>query len=254
MVIYIIILAIVQGLTEFLPVSSSGHLVLLNLFFGIKSDFLLLSILLHLATLFSVAFVLRKSVLNLIKHPFGKDMQTLFIATVPTVIIVLLFKDFFSGAFDGRYLPFCFMLTAVIISLSELLRKRSSGDGKVDKKTASVMGIFQGLAVLPGVSRSGATMCAGLASGKDRVKVTEFSFLMSVPIILASMALEIYEYSSSGAVLQIMWYELAVGFLVAFIVGIFAVKFMLRLVEKHSLLPFAVYLFVLSILSFFCIF
>ncbi|MBE7082667.1 MAG: undecaprenyl-diphosphate phosphatase, partial [Clostridiales bacterium] len=124
MLFFIIILAIVQGLTEFLPVSSSGHLVLLNKFFGISNDFLLLSVILHVATLLSVVWVLRKQVWQIIRHPFSKQTKLLVVATIPTVVIVVLFKGFFDSAFDGRFLPICFMLTAMLILVSEYLSKK----------------------------------------------------------------------------------------------------------------------------------
>lgn len=254
MVGYIIILAIVQGLTEFLPVSSSGHLVLLNKFFGISNDFLLLSIILHLATLFSVVIVLRKEIIEVLKHPFGEMGRYLIISTLPTIAIVLLFKGVINKSFNGDFLPICFMLTAIVIIVSELISKRKDGNNKtVDKKCALFMGIAQGIAVLPGISRSGATICAGLMSGKGRKEVARYSFLMSIPIICASLIFEVYEYIFGGQALSLIWSELLLGFIVAFVVGIFAVKFMLKIVEKYSLVCFSLYLIIVSILSFFAL-
>lgn len=250
----IIVLAIVQGLTEFLPVSSSGHLVLLNKFFGISNDFILLSVILHVATLFSVVWVLKKEVIEIVKRPFGEMGKKLIIATIPTIIIVLLFKGIIDKSFEGGALPFCFMLTAIVIVISEFLNKYNHKKNKDINKTTSIfMGIAQGIAVLPGISRSGATICMGLGLGKDRKEVAHFSFLMSIPIIVASLIFEIYEYLQAGQALTLMWYEILVGFIVAFITGIIAVKFMLKVVEKHSLIFFAIYLVALSVISFFVI-
>lgn len=252
MIFYIIVLAFVQGLTEFLPVSSSGHLLLLSKLFGINNDFLLLSVILHVATLLSVLIVLRSQVKEIIKNPFGNLSKKLILATIPTVVIVILFKSFFDNAFYGKYLPFCFMLTAVLIVLSEFICKNRTNINKpLTSKDAIIMGIAQGVAVLPGISRSGATICTGLICGNNREDVAHFSFLMSVPIILASLVLEVYEYVKVGQVLTISWYELIIGFIVAFITGLFSVKFMLRLIEKRSLVIFAVYLVIIAILSFF---
>ena len=254
MIFSIIILALVQGLTEFLPVSSSGHLVLLNKFFGIQNDFLLLSVILHLATLFSVVWVLRREVLEIVKNPFGETTIKLIISTLPTVVLVLLFKSIVDKSFNGDFLPICFMLTAFLIMVSEWLSKKNGKKYKsITKKTALIMGIAQGIAILPGISRSGATICAGLAEGNDRKETAHYSFLMSIPIICASLVYEVYEYFTSGQGLTVLWYELLVGFLVAFITGIFAVKFMLNIVEKHSLVWFSVYLIIISIVSFFVI-
>lgn len=252
MIFYIVVLAFVQGLTEFLPVSSSGHLLLLSKLFGINNDFLLLSVILHVATLLSVLIVLKSEVKELIKHPFGDLSKKLILATIPTVVIVILFKSFFNNAFDGKYLPFCFMLTSVLIVLSEFICKKKTNLTKtITSKDSIIMGIAQGIAVLPGISRSGATICTGLICGKNREEVAHFSFLMSIPIILASLVLEVYEYVKVGQVLIISWYELLIGFIVAFITGLFAVKFMLKLIEKHSLMIFAVYLVIIAIISFF---
>ena len=254
MIFFVVVLAIVQGLTEFLPVSSSGHLVLLNKFFGIQNDFLLLSVILHVATLFSVLLVLRKDIVQLFKDPFGKLSQKLIISTIPTVLIVILFKSFIDSSFDGRFLPFCFMLTAVLLVVSEIISKKAESRQKpISKTMALIMGIAQGIAVLPGISRSGATICSGLIQKGKREEITHFSFLMSIPIILASLVLEIYEYISVGQALTLVWYELVIGFIVAFITGVFAVKFMLNVVKKHSLVWFAIYLFVIAIVSFFVI-
>ena len=146
------------------------------------------------------------------------------------------------------------MLTAVVLVISEIISKKSQGHQKdISKSMAFIMGIAQGIAVLPGISRSGATICAGLIQKGKREQVTHFSFLMSIPIILASLILEIYEYISIGQALTLAWYELLIGFIFAFVSGIFAVKFMLNIVKKHSLVWFAIYLFVISILSFFVI-
>jgi len=250
MLIPVIILAFVQGLTEFLPVSSSGHLVLLSKLFGISNDFLLLSVLLHVATLFSVIFVMKDEIKELIKNPYGKMGKNLIIATLPTVIIVLLFKGVFDKSFSGAYLPICFMLTAFLIVLTEILKRYQKNDKSITKKISVFMGIAQGIAVFPGISRSGATICTGLISRGKKDEVANFSFLMSIPIIIASLILEIYEYVSSGQAIVLAWYELLVGFIVAFIVGLFAVKFMLKIIKKHSLIWFAIYLIFISVISF----
>ncbi len=251
MLLYIIFLAIIQGITEFLPISSSGHLVLFNKIFAIKGDFLLLSIVLHVATLFSVLIVLRKEITYIVKNPFGDTGKKLIFATIPTVIFVLLFKGIIDDSFNGNYLPICFLITAFLIVVAELVKNKKVKNKELNKKTALIMGIFQGMAVFPGISRSGSTICAGLLCGANRTETTRFSFLMSIPIIVASLLLGVFEYAISGQALVLIWYELLVGFVVAFLTGIVSVKFMLRLVEKHSLIWFSIYLIIISVVSFF---
>ena len=121
-----LILGIVQGLTEFLPVSSSGHLTLLNKIFGIEGNTLILTILLHVATLFAVFFVLRKEIWQLIRHPFSLEARNLYIATIPTILIVLLSKGFLEDEFSSaRLLPYFFILTAVILAVTNIIDERN---------------------------------------------------------------------------------------------------------------------------------
>ena len=248
MLVYIILLAVVQGLTEFLSVSSSGHMVLLNRLLGIQNDFLFLSILLHVATLFSVLFCFRREIVGIIKNPFGKAGKLIIFASLPTVAIVILLRDSVMSTFSGNLLPFCFMLTACFIILTEVFSRRNCVK-PIGGKVAFVMGLVQGIAVIPGISRSGSTICAGTFMGAEKKEVAKFSFLMSVPIIVGSMLFEIREYIKVGYSFSFNPYEILVGFLVSFIVGLFSIKFMLRFIEK-SFIPFAIYLIFLSAFSF----
>lgn len=251
MTIWIAILyGIIQGATEFLPVSSSGHLVLLNLIFKIDGNFIFFSLLLHLATLFAVLFVLRKQVFYLIKNPLSNLAKKLYIATIPTIIIALLFMDAFKSSFSGAFLPFCFMLTAVFLFMVEILGTKKFKP--IGKKSALVMGLAQGIAILPGISRSGATIIAGLFCKGSRKEVSEFSFLMSIPIILASLAYEIFSCIGSGApIFDTPLLPTFIAFVFAFGVGILCVKFMVNMLQKIKLYYFSIYLVFISIFSLF---
>lgn len=255
-----LILGIVQGLTEFLPVSSSGHLFLLNKIFGINGDFLLVSILLHLATLLAVVIVFYKEIWQLIKHPFSKQACNLYIATIPTIIIVLLFKKSIDNIFgNSALLPFCFMLTAVLLFVTYLLSNKKQKsyenqfEGTIRWTSAFSMGIAQGLAIIPGISRSGSTICTGLLLGESKKDCAKFSFLMSIPIILASMLYEILFTSSTSTLSQIGIIPLLIAFISAFLVGILSIKFMLKIVEKAKYYYFSIYLFVLAIITMFIV-
>lgn len=257
-----LVLGIVQGLTEFLPVSSSGHLTLLNKIFGIDGNTLLLTILLHIATLFAVLYVLRKEIWQLIKHPFSREAKNLYLATIPTVLIVLISKGFLEDSFkSAKLLPYCFMLTAVLLAVTFFLSEKTKQKNlyypsvgfRSNARTSIVMGIAQGLAVLPGISRSGSTICAGLLSGEDRGKVAKFSFIMSVPIILASMLYEIIKGDFGVLATEGMAAPIAISFIASFIVGIASIKLMLRVVEKAKYYWFSIYLVAISILSFFVV-
>ena len=262
-ILFALLLGIVQGLTEFLPVSSSGHLTLLNKIFGVKENTLILAILLHLATLFAVVFVLRKELWELIKHPFGRKAINLYIATIPTVFIVLLTKSFLEDSFqNAKLLPYCFLITAFLLLLTFFIKKKynyknlnflNKDEFNKNTKTSLLMGIAQGLAILPGISRSGSTICAGLINGENKETVARFSFLMSVPIIIASMIWEIASGSLHNIANSDMILPLIVSFLSAFLIGILSIKLMLKVVKKAKYYWFSIYLIFISIVSFFLV-
>lgn len=252
-ILYYIILGLVQGLTEFLPVSSSGHLVLLNILWGKQDNFIFVSVLLHIATLLAVLLVFRKEVVQLILHPFSRQAKLIYTATIPTVIIVLLFKGVFESSFSGTFLPICFIITAVLLLVTSLFSKQRNVK-EMSYKSALIMGISQGIAVFPGISRSGATICTGLLMGEDKKQTTKFSFLMSLPIIVCSMLYEVFGAVSSGApIFEGNVFLLIVAFIVAFVSGVFAIKFMLKIVEKGKYWYFSIYLFILGVVMFFII-
>jgi undecaprenyl-diphosphatase len=241
-----IILGFVQGLTEFLPVSSSGHLLLLQYFFGIEDSPLLFDIILHLATLTAVIIVLRKKIWQLIRKPFQKTTYCLIVATAITCVMVLIahFAGWTDLMRDYRILPITFMITAIALFVVTILPKRKEGD--VTYKTGIIAGIAQGIAVIPGISRSGATIAASFATGVKREEAAEFAFLMSIPIIVASFVFELI--NSGGAVASMSFWPVALGFIAALISGIFAIKVMLALVKRIKLYWFSIYLVVLAII------
>lgn len=239
-----------QGLTEFLPVSSSGHLVLFNKLFGVDCNFVFFSVLLHLATLLSVLIVLWKEIKFLFKNPFSKPAKMLYAATIPTIIIVLCFKGFFEESFNGGLLPLCFMITAILLIVTQVFGKTVHRK-KLSYKTAITIGIVQGLAVLPGISRSGSTICTGVLCGLDSKNASRFSFLLSIPIILASIFHELLDIIITGAPLfDVGIVPSLIAFVCAFVVGLFCVKFMLTAFQKISLWWFAGYLIILAGVAF----
>lgn len=245
MTIYIaIFLAIVQGLTEFLPVSSSGHLVLFQKIFGVNVDCLLFDIVLHLGTLVAVCIVYYKSIFEIIKHPFCEKAQKLIIATIPTVLIALLFKDAIKSSFQGDYLFVGFLVTAVIMFIADYSAKHNYQYKNLGYGNAVVMGLFQGLAIFPGISRSGSTITAGITQGVRRSESAEFSFLMSIPAILGSLVFELVDIR--GSALTVSFPVLLAGFLFSAVSGYLAIKFMLKVIKKAKFIWFGVYLAVLS--------
>jgi undecaprenyl-diphosphatase len=244
-----IILGITQGLTEFLPVSSSGHLVLLQSIFAIQDDVVLFDVFLHLATLFAVFIFFFKDVLNLFKPPFN-TLFYLIIATIPAALAMLLFEDFIEDFFTGTYLCFGFLITAILLVITEITAKKSTikysdVDG-INAKKSFVMGVAQAVAIIPGISRSGSTICAGVLSGADKKSVAEFSFFMSMPIIFGSAVVSMFK--TEGASIDIL--PLLFGMAAAFFTALLAIKIMMKIIQKSNYKWFAVYLFAISALTF----
>lgn len=244
-IIIAIILGIIQGLTEFLPISSSGHLVLAGQIFNIYENSILFSIILHLGTLFAVLFVFKNSVIELIKQPFSKKSKMLILATIITLIIAVLFNDFFEEAFNGGLLAFSFLLTASFLITAEYIAKKYKNAKNLNYTNTAVMGVFQGMAILPGVSRAGATISSAVVQGVNKNDAAEFSFLMSIPIIIASLVWELFKIGEQSVSLQVL--PSIAGFLTATLFGVFAIKIMLKVISSAKYFYFSIYLIVLSV-------
>jgi undecaprenyl-diphosphatase len=282
-IIEAIILGAVQGITEFLPVSSSGHLVLLQEIFGIQEPTLLFDTMVHVGTLVAVCSVLWKDIWSLLKKIIQPLTLYLIIGTIPAVVAALLFRGSIEAAFSSTsFLGFAFLITTGLLVFSELFYKRkrnASGDASGDKADnkdnnevavsnegqaevhltgkgpenmtwidALIIGIFQAVAITPGISRSGATLSAAFIRGLSRDFAVRFSFLLSIPAILGALVLQIKDLGSEGSVGGIGAVPLAVGAIVAAVVGFFSIKLMLKIVREKSLLGFALYTGILGIL------
>lgn len=248
------ILGLVQGLTEFLPVSSSGHLVLLERLFGITEGQGFFAVMLHVGTLIAVCIAMRKEIAAIFKQPAKQVLRYLLIlgiATVPLVIFALLFNDLIDLMNDGRYLGFAFILTGVILTIGENFSQLNKNKPKKNEATffsAIIAGLMQAVAIFPGVSRSGATITGSLFTGLDRKSCANFAFLMSIPAILGSLLYEGYSTFKTIGFGSIDWLPVVVGVAVSLISGFIAVKFMLSLIAKKKLYGFAIYTLALGII------
>lgn len=241
-IIKYIFIGFIQGLTEFLPISSSGHIVLFGSMFNLD-NLLLISVVAHVGTLFAVIFCYRKQLFTLIRHPFNKTNLNLIIATIPTVILVLLFNSFFENSFSTKTLVWGFLISAVLLVIADF---KKDSINPVNKRSALYIGLAQGLALLPGISRSGSTLVCGLLVGVEKNQALDFSFLMSIPIIVASA---IYESIKLFSVqITINWLGIFVVLITSFMFGILSIKIMLKLVKKNKLYFFSIYLIVLSLI------
>ena len=246
----LIILCLIQGLTEFLPVSSSGHLMIAEKFFNITNNTLLLNLFLHLATLSAVVFVYRKNIFELIKNPFQSKSLKLIMATIITVIIAGIYEVFDFGKYLDKYLGIYFLITAILLMITHIFQKKvlAIKCGEIGYKSSIVSGLVQGFAVLPGISRSGSTISSLILLGNDESKSSEFSFLLSIPIIVGGFIFELFKIDNySELVKNINILEIIFAFVFTFIVAIIAIKITVKLLKKNKFIYFSIYLFILSI-------
>lgn len=256
----LILLGIIQGLTEFLPVSSSGHLVLLYNIFGIENDVVLLSILLHVATLLAVIVYYRKELSNLIRHPFCPTNLKIVVTTVSTCLMVLAIYPLLKIGFGGNYLPLFFVISGILLWISDIFSKKDTSFSvpcdisniPISYSQAIVIGLSQGIACIPGISRSGTTIAVSKLIGVKNINTT-YSFLISIPIIIGSLLLEII----GGATLTgVNIWGVLVAFVICFAIGLASIKICHHFVRQNSLKVFSIYLFVLAlflILNEFCL-
>jgi undecaprenyl-diphosphatase len=252
----LVLFGILQGLTEFLPVSSSGHLALFQYFSRSIDEHLSLNIAVHVGTLLTVLIFYRSDIRQILsglkqgeKEAVAMTLQIL-VASLPTAIIGLLLKKHLYWALTNPVVAAsCLIVTGLILFFSDRIQVSESfqsGFG-VGVMPAFLVGVVQGFAVLPGISRSGSTIVAGLCLGMNPKNASRFSFLISVPAIAGAGLLEVLELESG-----VDWGSLLVGALVSFLVGMFAIAWMVRVTLKGGLRPFSYYVFVLSGLFFVC--
>lgn len=239
-----IIFGLIQGLSEFLPVSSSGHLLVFHHIFGITSeDNMTFIIVLNMGSLIPLLWVFRKELKELVLNPFQKTTALLIIATVPLVIVTIFFQDFIESMFHLiDFLPFGFIVTGVALLLSDKLKTNYGAIKELRLIHALLIGCAQAVAVFPGISRSGSTITASLATGMDRENAAKFSFLMSIPAAFGAITLRVGHIVSGRILLDdLNFVNLGAGFITAAVTGYLAINFMLAIVKKAKLKYFAIY-------------
>ncbi len=243
-----LILGIIQGLTEFLPVSSSGHLEIVKAIFGenqAPKESMLMTVMLHGATALSTIVVFRKDIMEilsgLLQFKWNEEMKfslKIIISMVPAAIVGVVFSDELETFFNGQlqFVGFMLLLTGALLFLAD---RAKSTDKKVGFGHSLIIGISQMIAILPGISRSGATISTAVLLGIDKEKAARFSFLMVVPLILGKVAKDILSGEISSDSSQIL--PLAVGFIAAFVTGLLACTWMIKIVKNSKLSYFAIY-------------
>ncbi len=264
-----IFLGVIQGLTEFLPVSSSGHLVFFQNLLGFKEPEILFDVSLHLGTLLAV-FIFFKSDLMLIvldikrylsdiisgKSPLSSIKERphalfafwVIIGTIPTGIIGVLFKDTLESLFGKvQLVGLMIIVTGIIVGISKLIPQSYMKKNRLGVLSAILIGIAQGIAIIPGISRSGSTIVCGLLCGIERELAARFSFLLSIPAILGAMVLQL----SSHELPAITFTPMITGFIVAAVSGLFALKVLMKIVKRGNLSWFAPYCWLIGLVVIF---
>ncbi|HKM28489.1 MAG TPA: undecaprenyl-diphosphate phosphatase [Anaerovoracaceae bacterium] len=262
-------MGLIQGLAEFLPISSSGHLALAQYFFGIdESKVLLFAVLLHLGTLISVFVVYWKDIcelcvelvvtikdlftgkgLRLEERPIRKLGIMIIVATIPTAIIGLLFNDYFEALYLSLIgIGVGLLITGFLLIFAERMGAANKGIEKMNFRNAIFVGVLQGIAICPGISRSGSTMVGGLITGLNRAFAVKFAFLISIPSILGSVILEAPDAIKAGVDMAQMG-PIIVGVVVAAISGFVAIKTMIRVVSNKKLSYFSYYVWALGLFA-----
>ncbi|MGC9512872.1 MAG: undecaprenyl-diphosphate phosphatase [Fidelibacterota bacterium] len=258
----VMIIAIVQGLTEFLPVSSSGHMVLTEALFGLKVPGITLEIALHFGTFMSVLLVFRKEIIHILISFFTKIWKIrqiplnyredewfrmavlVLLSMIPAILVALFLRDFIEGLFEStRSVGIALIFTGLLLFITQWaprVRKPLKGWNVL------FMGIFQALAMIPGISRSGSTISAGLLAGVDREKIAKFSFIMALPLIIGATILEIPEIKGGS---QISLFNISLGMLVAFLTGIVALKWLIKILMRGRLSSFSYYCVLLGFIT-----
>ncbi len=257
-----LILGLVQGLTEYLPVSSSGHLAIGQALFGMENgdDNLMFTVAVHVATILSTIVILWSEIDWILKGLFKFEMNAetkyvlnIIVSMIPVGIVGLFFKDYVEDIFGSGLLIVgcCLLVTAALLIFSYYARPRQKSH--ISMRDAFIIGLAQAVAVLPGLSRSGSTIATGLLLGNKKESLAQFSFLMVIPPILGEALLDVLKAVKGEAVMGgIELLPLTVGFLAAFVSGCLACKWMISIVKKGKLIYFGIYCAIVGAVTILC--
>jgi len=250
-----IISGVVQGIAEFLPISSSGHLIIVRELFGIEIESLSFDVAVHVATLIAVVWVMRVEILDIVKEFFSKKFWNsiglkIAVATIPAVIIGLLIRgDILDALRTTQVVAYSLIFWGVVLYIADVSVKKQKGFVKKLKKIkwaqAIFIGLAQAIALIPGTSRAGITMTAGMFAKIDRARAARFSFLLSIPAILGAGVLSTFDAIETGLDVEVS--ILIIGCASALLSGIIAIRFLLKFLEKGSFFGFAVYRIIIGI-------
>ncbi|MBQ7348938.1 MAG: undecaprenyl-diphosphate phosphatase [Clostridia bacterium] len=247
-----IVLGAVQGLCEFLPVSSSGHLILMQRWLGVTTGGLFFDVMLHIGTLIPVVIVFYREIISLFSKPY-KRLWLLIVATIPAMLTGVLLGDLIDGFFyrgdllSAILLSVTFVLTAAELLFAERISKKNENALPLSLKNAFIMGVAQGVAIAPGLSRSGTVISAGVFSKLNKNDTASFAFLMSIPVVLGAALISGYKAIKGGLVVESV--PLLMGMITAAVTGYIAIKTMLKVIKKANYKWFSLYLMIIAVLS-----
>ena len=245
------LLGFIQGITEFLPISSSGHLVIGSYFLGIFNDNILFEVFVHLGTLVAILYFYRfdiQDLLNGLKHKNKSSLEyviLLIVATLPAVLIGLLFNNSIKNLYNIYWVSIFLFITGIMLLISKFSKQKSM---KFSYFQAFIIGLFQALAILPGVSRSGMTIGIALLLGVNKNEASKFSFFMAIPIIIGAVLLETININS---IQSINLTNLFVGFLTAGITGYFSIKWLITIINRFHFWKFSFYVWLVSFIIYY---
>lgn len=257
-----IVLGICQGISEFLPISSSGHLVLLQSLFGITDNNVLFTVMLHFGSLASIVIFFHKDIYNMlveffsmlaeiftgkgfnINNQYRKLNMLIIVGSIPTAILGVLFQDFFEGLYSSVIsVAIALIITGCILIISEKMASGKKSIKRFKYIDAIIIGILQGFAITPGISRSGSTIVGGLLLGLNKELATKFSFFLALPCIFGATLLKVGDAVSAQVTIS---GSMIIGTIVSTVVGLFAIKFLITLLKKGKLYYFSYYLWTLG--------
>lgn len=247
-----IILAIVQGLTEFLPVSSSAHLILFPKLLGWSDQGLAFDVAIHFGTLCAVLIYFRQQIKEIIykEHKLG---WAIVFGTIPVGLVGLLAHDFIANNLRASWvIAMSTIVFGLVLGIAAFTAKQKRNEHSITWRDVALIGCAQALALIPGTSRSGITLSAGLFTGLTRTAAARFSFLLSIPVIFLAAGLESYKLACHAT--QVNWANLSIGFVISAVTGYLCIDIFLRLIQRYGVMPFVIYRLVLGVIILFVIF
>ena len=250
-VLHALILGIIQGVAEFLPISSSGHLIVLQRLFGIEEPAFTFDIVVHIGSLVAIVIVFWRDILEIIKNPFSKMTGLLIVGTLPVVFAGLFMRNIIEDNFrSGIWLATAFTITGVFLIIADKSTNTTKEEKDITYLDALVVGAFQALALPPGITRSGTTIMGGLTRGISRAAAAKFSFMLAIIAIAGAGTLEAVQVvrSDYGLAGTVGATQLIVGFVASLVVGYFSIRLLLKLIRSCKLRYFSFYVWGLAAL------